>query len=123
MIDRSAYLVKISVARKQLDGQEVEIENQGPSTERIGAQPTETVELSQDKRFYMRAPLDITCIDRSIQRLVEEVVAHLTSVEGADFEVHLEVNAQALDGFSRQIVRTVSENCRTLHIKDFGFMD
>lgn len=67
--------------------------------------------------------MDTTYIDRDMQRLIKEVVVHLTSVEGTDVEVHLEVKAQALDGFSRQIARTVSENCRTLHIKDFGFMD
>lgn len=122
-----AYLVKIPVARKQLDRQanrQAEgIEAQGHNTEIMGAQPTGTIELSQNKRFYMRASLDTTYIDRDMQRLIKEVVVHLTSVEGTDVEVHLEVKAQALDGFSRQIARTVSENCRTLHIKDFGFMD
>lgn len=126
-IDRSAYLVKIPVARKQLDRQanrQAEgIEAQGHNTEIMGAQPTGTIELSQNKRFYMRASLDTTYIDRDMQRLIKEVVVHLTSVEGTDVEVHLEVKAQALDGFSRQIARTVSENCRTLHIKDFGFID
>ena len=126
-IDRSAYLVKIPVARKQLDRQanrQAEgIEAQGHNTEIMGAQPTGTIELSQNKRFYMRASLDTTYIDRDMQRLIKEVVVHLTSVEGTDVEVHLEVKAQVLDGFSRQIARTVSENCRTLHIKDFGFID
>jgi hypothetical protein len=52
---------------------------------------------------------------------VEEVISHLTSADGAQVEVSLEVNAKAPDGLSPQIIRTVSENCRTLRVKDFGF--
>ena len=75
----------------------------------------------KNKRFYMSASLDTTRIGRDVQRLVEEIITHLTSAEGTQVEVSLEVNVQAPDGLSQQIVRTVSENCRTLHVDDFGF--
>ena len=73
----------------------------------------------KNKRFYMSASLDTTRIGRDVQRLVEEIITHLTSAEGTQVEVSLEVNVQAPDGLSQQIVRTVSENCRTLHVDDF----
>lgn len=69
----------------------------------------------------MSAPLDTTRIGRDVQRLVEEVISHLTSADGAQVEVTLEVNVQAPDGLSLQVVRTVSENCRTLRVRTFGF--
>jgi len=69
----------------------------------------------------MSAELDTTRINRDVQRLVEEVISHLTSVDGAQVEVSLEVSLNAPGGLSQQIVRTVSENCRTLRVKDFGF--
>lgn len=79
------------------------------------------VESPKNTRFYMSVPLDTTRIGRDVQRLVEEVITHLTTADGTQVEVSLEVNVQAPDGLSQQTVRTVSENCRTLHIENFGF--
>jgi len=52
---------------------------------------------------------------------VEEIGNHLTSADGAQVEVSLEVNVKSLHGLSPQVVRTVSENCRTLKVRTFGF--
>lgn len=158
MIDRSAYLVKVSAAQKQLaedaakrqaaaaqpglghttpqpavgsDGTGA-VCMPGPETQTGGSgggaavpEPaqagTRVPEPPKNKRFYMTAPLDTTRIGRDVQRLVEEVISHLNSADGAQVEVTLEVNVQAPFGLSQQVVRTVSENCRTLHIDDFGF--
>lgn len=69
----------------------------------------------------MSAQLDNTRINRDVQRLVEEVISYLSSVDGADLEVVLELNVKAPAGLPQNIVRTVSENCRTLKVKTFGF--
>ncbi len=97
----------------------------GVSTHVESGQPTPppAVESPKNKRFYMSVPLDTTRIGRDVQRLVEEVITHLATADGTQVEVSLEVNVQAPDGLSQQIVRTVSENCRTLHVEDFGFED
>lgn len=91
-------------------------------------QPTEAheqpaPEAPKNTHFYMSAQLDNTRIGRDVQRLVEEVISHLTSVDGAQVEVSLEVNVKSPDGLSQQVVRTVSENCRTLRVRSFGFDD
>ena len=78
-------------------------------------------EQPKNTHFYMSATLDNTRINRDVQRLVEEVISHLTSTDGCKVEVSLEVNVDAPDGLPQPIVRTVSENCRTLKVKDFGF--
>jgi hypothetical protein len=65
--------------------------------------------------------LDTTRINRDVQKLLEEVVSHLTAVNGAEVEVSLELSVKSPDGLSPQVVRTVSENCKTLKVKDFGF--
>ena len=75
----------------------------------------------ENTHFYMSAQLDNTRIGRDVQRLVEEVISHITTVDGAQVEVTLEVNAKSTDGLTRQVVRTVSENCRTLRVQSFGF--
>jgi hypothetical protein len=56
-----------------------------------------------------------------VQRLVEEVISHLTTEDGTKVDVTLEVNATSEKGLSQQTVRTVSENCRTLKVQNFGF--
>ena len=154
MVERSAYLVKISAAQEQFVADEIKrraaesetvekASQQGQGAETgdpsgippqsgtgvksndnfTPQQPTSTPvgEQPKNKRFYMNVPLDTTRIGRDVQKLVEEVITHLTTAEGTRVEVSLEVNVQAPDGLSQQIVRTVSENCRTLHVEDFGF--
>ena len=45
------------------------------------------------------------------------------AVDGADVELMLEVSVSAPSGIPSSTVRTVSENCRTLKIQNFGFED
>lgn len=142
IIERSGYLVKLNIAQKQLREEEekrrVAIDSTGsrgePSTEGgtvypvsgDGREPSiatngSSAETPKNKRFYMSAELDTTRINRDVQKLVEEVISHLMSVDGCRVEISLEVNANSPEGFSPQIIRTISENCRTLKVNDFGF--
>jgi hypothetical protein len=146
IVERSGYLVKVSVAQKQIAGEEAKrqavaaqsgsgagiassaggdgmsmtyttpTDGNGNGSSRVREAP-----MPVNTRFFMSAQLDTTRIGRDVQKLVEEVISHLTSADGAQVEVSLEVNAKAPDGLSPQIIRTVSENCRTLRVKDFGF--
>jgi predicted AAA+ superfamily ATPase len=134
IIEHSGYLVKTNVAQNQFAGEaakrqaaaEIKRDNvttvlsvntgdgEKPSPEAIKP------EFPQNTRFYMSSQLDATRIGRDVQRLVEEVINHLTSA-GARVDVSLEVEAKSGDGFSQQTVRTVSENCLTLRVQAFGF--
>ena len=69
----------------------------------------------------MSADLDITRINRDVQKYVEEVIQHLTSADGVQVKVSIEVEAESNDGFTPQIVRTISENCQTMRVRDSGF--
>ncbi|MDR1835059.1 MAG: DUF499 domain-containing protein [Fusobacteriaceae bacterium] len=140
VVERSGYLVKVSNAKKQIDEDEAKrkAENEktkgennapGPSDDGpVTPYPTnkpdndhEINENKKNKRFFMSADLDTTRINRDVQKFVEEVIQHLTSVEGAKVTVSLEVEARNDDGFTQQTMRTVTENCRTLKVKDSGF--
>ncbi|MDR1379587.1 MAG: DUF499 domain-containing protein [Synergistaceae bacterium] len=134
IIERSGYLVKVSVAQKQLAEETAErqaaaeIKRDNVTTvisvnTRDGEKPSSKAikpELLKNTRFYMSAQLDTTRIGHDVPRLVEEVISHLT-LAGAQVEVSLEVEAKSGDGFSQQTVRTVSENCLTLRVQSFGF--
>ena len=75
----------------------------------------------KNRRFFMSALLDNTRINRDVQKYVEEIIQHLTSADGVEVKVSLEVEAESDDGFTQQTVRTISENCRTLRVRDSGF--
>jgi len=77
--------------------------------------------VPKNRRFFMSADLDTTRINRDVQKYVEEIIQHLTSVDGATVRVSLEVEAESADGFTPQTVRAISENCRTLRVRDSGF--
>ncbi|HHU75981.1 MAG TPA: ATP-binding protein [Firmicutes bacterium] len=139
IIERSGYLVKVDVAQKQLAAEAVKAGEENGTTHPTGTNAGEpstyiittpgvkpeahdpAVTVPQNTHFYMSADLDTTRIGRDVQKLVEEVISHLTSVDGAQVEISLEVNVKSPDGLSPQTVRTVSENCQTLKVRSFGF--
>ncbi|MDE7242627.1 MAG: DUF499 domain-containing protein, partial [Oscillospiraceae bacterium] len=138
LIDHFGYLVKVQAAQSQMDDAKrqsaIAANNTGGTMIHTESLPNAEAEenmvnipsVSQpappkNTRFYMSVPLDTTRIGRDVQKLVEEIISHLTSTDGTQVEVSLEVNVQTPAGLPQQVVRTVSENCRTLHIQDFGF--
>jgi len=89
----------------------------GPGGKPIPPQPPQ----SNDTRFYMNVKLDNVRAVKELRDYLDEVINHLSSVDDCDVELSLEVSANAKNGFSQETVRTVSENCRTLKINNFGF--
>ena len=49
------------------------------------------------------------------------MISHLTGLVGANVKVTLEIEAQMPDGAPEQVVRTVTENGRTLKFTSQGF--
>ena len=87
--------------------------NSGP-TLIPGAEP-------QNRHFYMSAKLDNVRINKNVNDYVQEIIQHLMNVQGADVEIRLDVEVSAPNGIPNNTVRTVSENCKTLKVTDFGF--
>ncbi|MGH8909667.1 MAG: Swt1 family HEPN domain-containing protein [Egibacteraceae bacterium] len=76
---------------------------------------------SRPQRFHGAVTLDAERLVRDFGRVAQEVIQHLTSLDGADVDVTVKIAARFPDGFSEQVVRTVSENARTLKFDGFGF--
>jgi len=143
IVERSGYLVKVSAAQKQIAEddakRQAEAAAAGPTDTGGGYSPypqggaensphtvheppaTPEPAPKKPKRFFMTADLDTTRINRDVQKYLEEVIQHLTSIKGTAVKVSLEIEAKADDGFPQQIVRTVMENCQTLRARDSGF--
>jgi hypothetical protein len=81
------------------------------------AQPVST----GPKRFFGSVGLDPTRVGRDAGRIAEEVIQHLAGLMGSQVEITLGIQVELPDGTPDHIVRTVTENCRTLRFKAHGF--
>jgi predicted AAA+ superfamily ATPase len=73
------------------------------------------------KRFHGSVTLDPTRVGRDASRIGDEVIAHLAGLVRARVKVTLEIEAEIPDGVPDNVVRTVTENSRTLKFVDQGF--
>lgn len=75
----------------------------------------------QLKHFHGMAVLDATRVGRDASRIADEVIAHLVGLVGSTVTVTIEVEAEIPDGAPDHVVRTVTENARTLKFTSQGF--
>lgn len=75
----------------------------------------------QPRRFHGSVTLDAARVGRDASRVAEEVIAHLSGLMGANVKVTLEIEAEIPNGAPDNVVRTVTENSRTLKFNSQGF--
>jgi len=126
-------LVKPDIARRQLDAEKATVPpsptssglvgGAGPTTRAPGSGPAGTPApvATQPKRFHGTVDLDPTRVGRDASRIADEVIAHLSGLVGAKVTVTLEVEAEIPSGAPDHVVRTVTENSRTLKFTSQGF--
>ena len=73
------------------------------------------------KRFHGTVTLDSTRVGRDAGRIADEVIVHLVGLVGSDVKVTLEIEAHIPSGAPDHVVRTVTENSRTLKFIQQGF--
>lgn len=73
------------------------------------------------KRFHGSVTLDTARVGRDASRIADEVISHLSGLVGADVTVTLEIEAEIPSGAPDHVVRTVTENSRTLKFTSHGF--
>jgi predicted AAA+ superfamily ATPase len=126
--ETQGLLVKTDIACKQMDEekskQPVDLTiagttgGRGPTTTEPCAGPTGTPDAPpvapKLKRFHGTVTLDATRVGRDASRIADEVIAHLSGLVGAKVTVTLEVEADIPSGAPDHVVRTVTENSRTL---------
>lgn len=131
--DAPGVLVKPELARRQLDAEstkpalpsDTEPSDQGPVVpgEEPGPENTQPdpPATRQPKRFHGTVSLDATRVGRDASQIADEVIAHLAGLVGAKVTVTLEVAVEIPDGAPDHVVRTVTENSRTLKFTSQGF--
>jgi len=131
--DGAGLLVKPDVAARQLEAEvtppqtppgpglapEVAGDGPGPWPEGDGqGQPGGPAQL---RRFHGSVRVDSTRVGRDAARIADEVISHLVGQLGAEVTVTIEVDAKLPNGATEQLIRTVTENCRTLKFDNQGF--
>ncbi|MBU2261083.1 MAG: AAA+ family ATPase, partial [Proteobacteria bacterium] len=127
--ETQGLLVKPDIACKQMDEEKGRqpvggtpagptAGGEGPTTTEPGAgpigPPVTPPAAPKLKRFHGTVTLDPTRVGRDASRIADEVIAHLSGLVGAKVTVTLEVEADIPSGAPDHVVRTVTENSRTL---------
>jgi len=93
----------------------------GPGGSRQGGTSDSGSTTIGPTRFHGTVELDSARAGRDAGRIAEEVIAHLEGLKGSIVTVTLEIQAIVPDGAPAHVVRTVTENCRTLKFSSGGF--
>jgi len=134
-LDAPGVLVKPEVARVQLDA---EAPRSGAAEPAAGPSPGDGAQPStgaggrgadrpaptaapKPRRYFGTVQLDALRVGRDASRIAEELIAHLAALPGAEVTVTLEVQANIPNGAPDHVVRTVTENARTLKFGNQGF--
>lgn len=73
------------------------------------------------RRFHASTKLNPAKLASNAGQVGDEIVQHLNALVGADVEVTIEVHANVPEGIPENVVRTVSENAKTLKFDSWGF--
>jgi predicted AAA+ superfamily ATPase len=116
----SGLLVRSEKAFKQ---QETEIKRtpEKPKEKTPPERPDGTKPAPKTTRFHGTVALEPTRVGRDAGRIGDEIVSHLAGLIGAQVTVTLEIDADVPAGVPEHVVRTVTENARTLKFKSQGF--
>jgi predicted AAA+ superfamily ATPase len=124
--DDTGLLVRPEIARQQLDRETAPASPAGsdvgnaPSPGPDGPSPGPTtpssgpVQPSKPQRYHGTVILDSARVGRDAGRIADEVVTHLVGLVGSSVRVTLEIEAEIHGGTPDNVVRTVTENGRTL---------
>jgi hypothetical protein len=124
--DDTGLLVRPEIARQQIDQETAPAPTGGGGTGFPGPTPpigkpqpgggtvTGPVPKPKPKRYHGTVSLDPARAGRDAGRIADEVITHLVGLVGSKVQVTLEIEAEIPEGASDNVVRTVTENSRTL---------
>ena len=122
--DDGGLLVKPEAARLQIDS---ETKPEAPAATKNGsgekadeqppsptATPSDDADQKRPKRYHGTVKLDSARVGRDAGRIADEIISHLVGLVGSNVSVTLEIEAKMPQGTPDHVVRTVTENGRTL---------
>lgn len=138
-VDKNTLVIKLEVARHQqpepppaplvLEPISTGVGDAPPRRRSTPPQGVPVVPGAPDKPkappnvFFGSVPLTSNRIGRDAARIAEEVLQHLTTLPGAEATISLEVCIRVPGGVKDDVVRTVTENARTLGFTNKDLFD
>src|SRR5207249_2183265 len=83
--------------------------------------PSPAPRVAKQRRYHGAARLEPLRTTRDASQIADAIVQHLASLPGARVRITIEIEAEIPDGAPDHVVRTVTENSRTLKFESFGF--
>ena len=111
--DDSGLLVRSDVARQQIDQETTKERDQREKRDKRD-QRDKHVQPCKPIRYHGTVILDSARVGRDAGKIADEVVTHLVGLVGSSVRVTLEIDAEIPQGAPDNVVRTVTENSRTL---------
>ena len=128
--DDGGLLVRPDVAKRQMDaetptspaGDDVGIPvSPGPGPALPVSLTPGPIEPPKPKRYHGTVTLDPARVGRDASKIADEVITHLVGLVGSSVRVTLEIEAEIPNGAPGNVVRVITENCRTLKFDSQGF--
>ncbi|MEN9271286.1 MAG: hypothetical protein Q6L49_11065, partial [Thermostichales cyanobacterium HHBFW_bins_127] len=123
-ISPQSLLVKPEVAQERKENGEERKESGGSRSVSLTPHSSPLTPHSPTpilRRFYGNIEIDAMRINRDVPLIANEVIQHLTALNGVKVKVTLEIVAEMPTGFPNDVIRTVSENCQTLKFDAHAF--
>jgi hypothetical protein len=134
-VDAPGLLVKAEAVRRELEAERARTQAEAATSTAPGSSmddrpaseegalgvPGLAPPPPRPRRFHATVTLDANRVGRDASKVAEEVVSHLAGLVGADVKVSLEIEAHVPAGVPENVVRTVTENCRTLKFTTHAF--
>ena len=130
----AALVVRPEVARRQMDAETAPAETSDGTADTATtaspplSEPTHPIDppaapvaAPRPQRYHGTVTLDPTRAGRDASKIAEEVITHLVGLMGSSVRVTLEIEADMPEGAPEHVVRTVTENGRTLKFTSQGF--
>ncbi len=93
----------------------------GPRPTPLSVPPPGPATPARPRRFHGTVTLDPARAGRDASKITDEVITHLVGLIGSSVRVTLEIDAEIPAGVPDHVVRTVTENSRTLKFTSHGF--
>ena len=72
-------------------------------------------------RYFGVYEVDPERYSRDLNRLSQEILQHLSSINGVELEITIEIHADVKEGFTAEKIRVILENARSLKFKQSSF--
>ena len=129
--DDTGLLVRSEIARQQIDAETAPPSPPTEGSERSpgpqigegqpGPEPPKPEQTPKPTRYHGTVVLDSARVGRDASRIADEVITHLVGLVGSNTKITLEIDAEIPAGVPDNVVRTVTENSRTLKFGSSGF--